>query len=236
MWLRTGVTEGVELIVGNRYRRERLLGKGGQGEAWLAYDMRLRRRVVLKQLKLPDGLTVQERERLIAWAEREARAAGRLNHPGIVTVHDQFPDENGLPWIVMEYVQGRSLRDVLQQGPLPVAEVARIGALIAQALAVAHEAGIVHRDIKPANVLLEGVRAVVADFGIASLLGEATLTPEGTAIGTPAFMAPEQIRQGETSPASDMWSLGATLYCAVEGRPPFTRRLRRSADFGRQPR
>ncbi|MDX3613298.1 protein kinase domain-containing protein [Streptomyces europaeiscabiei] len=208
-------------VVASRYRRERRLGAGGQGEAWLAYDVRLDRQVVLKQFKLPDDVSAEERERLIARAEREARAAGKLNHPGIVTVHDQFSDSNGLPWMVMEYVDGHSLREVLDGGPLQVAEAAHIGDQIATALAAAHAAGIVHRDIKPANILLADGRAVIADFGIATMQGEITLTATGTVLGTPAYMAPEQLR-GEASSASDMWSLGATLYRAVEGHAPFS--------------
>ncbi|MDX3580235.1 protein kinase domain-containing protein [Streptomyces europaeiscabiei] len=209
-------------VVATRYRLERRLGAGGQGEAWLAYDVRLERRVVLKQCKVPEGVSAEERKILTARAEREARAAGKLNHPGIVTVHDQFSDGSGLPWMVMEHVDGQSLREALDGGPLPGTKAARIGAQVATALAAAHTAGIVHRDIKPDNILLAGDRVVIADFGIASMLGEITLTPTGTVMGTPQYMSPEQIRGGPTSPASDMWSLGATLYRAVEGRPPFS--------------
>ena len=223
MWLCAAMEDaGTVPVVDSRYRLERRLGAGGQGEAWLACDARLRRRVVLKQFKVPEGVSAEAREVLIARAEREARAAGKLNHPGIVTVHDQFSDSGGLPWIVMEYVDGHSLREVLDGGPLTVVEAARIGAQIAAALAAAHAAGVVHRDIKPANILLADGRAVVADFGIATMPGEITLTATGTAIGTPQFMSPEQIRGGSTSSASDMWSLGATLYRAVEGRSPFS--------------
>ncbi|MBE4740733.1 protein kinase domain-containing protein [Streptomyces caniscabiei] len=214
--------EGTVPVVDTRYRLERRLGAGGQGEAWLAYDVRLRRRVVLKLCTIPEGVSAEERQRLIARAEREARAAGKLKHPGIVTVHDQFSDRFGLPWIVMEHVDGRSLREVLDKGPLHVTEAARIGEQIATALAAAHAAGVVHRDIKPANILLEDGRAVIADFGIATMAGEITLTPTGTVIGTPQYMSPERILGGPASSASDMWSLGATLYRAVEGRAPFT--------------
>ncbi|WEH18525.1 serine/threonine-protein kinase [Streptomyces sp. VNUA24] len=209
-------------VVDTRYRLERSLGAGGQGEAWLAYDVRLHRRVVLKQCKVPEGVSAKEREVLTARAEREARAAGKLSHPGIVTVHDQFSDRSGLPWLVMEHVDGQSLREVLDKGPLPGTEAARIGAQVAAALAAAHSAGVVHRDIKPANILLSGDRVVIADFGIASMLGEITLTPTGTVMGTPQYMSPEQTSGGPISPASDMWSLGATLYRAVEGRHPFS--------------
>ncbi|MEW1909056.1 serine/threonine-protein kinase [Kitasatospora sp. NPDC085895] len=207
--------------VASRYRLERKLGEGGQGEAWLAFDARLRRRVVLKRLVLPEGSSVEPAGVLLARAEREAQAAGKLRHPGIVTVFDQFSDHEGLPWIVMEYVEGRSLREALGSGPLSVVEAARIGEQVASALAAAHADGVVHRDVKPANILLADGRAVIADFGIAAVPDGITLTATGTAPGTPQFMAPEQLHAGSSSPASDMWSFGVTLYCAVEGRSPF---------------
>ncbi|WP_119730170.1 WD40 repeat domain-containing serine/threonine protein kinase [Thermomonospora amylolytica] len=210
-------------LVAGRYRLVALLGEGGMGSAWRARDERLRREVAVKQLKLPPGLSDEARARRVGWMEREARTAGMLRHRGIVTVHDQVTDEHGLPWIVMELVPGRSLDQVVKDGGrLPVEQVARIGAQVADALAVAHAAGIVHRDIKPANILLDGDQAVLTDFGIAALDGATTLTPAGALIGTPAYMAPEQVNGQEATPASDVWSLGATLYFAVEGRPAFT--------------
>ncbi|WP_157419803.1 WD40 repeat domain-containing serine/threonine protein kinase [Actinomadura kijaniata] len=209
------------LVIG-RYRLLEVLGEGGMGAAWRAMDERIGREVVLKQVKLPSGMDDETRAAMVARMDREGRAAGMLKHPGIITVHDQFHDRDGLPWIVMELVRGPSLdRIVKDGGPLPEAEVARIGAGICEALAAAHAAGIVHRDIKPANVLLEGDRVVVTDFGVAAVTGEATLTPYGALLGTPSYMAPEQINDHQATPASDMWSLGATLYYAVEGRPAF---------------
>ena len=206
-----------------RYRLLEVLGEGGMGAVWRAHDERMRRDVALKQLKLPMGLEPGQREQLVARMEREARSVGMLKHPGVITVHDQFHDDDGLPWIVMELVRGRSLADLLRDGgPLDEAEAARIGAQIAEALAVAHEAGIVHRDIKPANILLEGRRVVVSDFGLAVVPGEATLTATGALLGTPAYLSPEQVNDREATAASDMWSLGATLYAAVEGRPAFS--------------
>ncbi len=206
-----------------RYRLVDVLGEGGMGAVWRAHDERMRRDVALKQLKLPPGLDAGQREHLVARMEREARSVGMLKHPNVVTVHDQFHDEDGLPWIVMELVRGRSLAAVIgDEGPLDEARVARIGARIASALAAAHEAGIVHRDIKPANVLLEDERVVVTDFGIAAVAGETTLTASGALVGTPAYLAPEQVNGAEATAASDAWSLGATLYAAVEGRPAFT--------------
>jgi serine/threonine protein kinase len=209
-------------LVAGRYRLVASLGEGGMGVAWQARDEHLDRDVVLKQLVLPAGLRAEERRTLTERMQREARAAGRLKHPAIVTVHDQISDGDGLPWIVMELVRGPSLAAIVREaGPLPPARVARIGAQLAGALAAAHAAGIVHRDVKPANVLVEGDRVVLTDFGIAAWEGDLTLTPSGVMIGTPAYMAPEQVHGQASSPASDVWSLGATLYTAVEGRPAF---------------
>ncbi|GAA4239717.1 serine/threonine-protein kinase [Actinomadura meridiana] len=200
-----------------------MLGEGGMGAVWRAHDERMRRDVALKQLKLPLTLSAGEREHLVARMEREARSIGMLKHPGIITVHDQFHDDDGLPWIVMELVRGRSLADAIRDdGPLTEPEAARVGAQIAEALAVAHEVGIVHRDIKPANILLEGERVVVSDFGLAAVPGETTLTATGAILGTPAYLSPEQVNDREATAASDVWSLGATLYAAVEGRPAFS--------------
>jgi WD40 repeat protein len=216
------VVRDVGSVVLGRYRLLEVLGEGGMGAVWRAHDERMRRDVALKQLKLPQALKAGEREHLVARMEREARSVGMLKHPSVITVYDQFHDD-GLPWIVMELVRGRSLADAISEdGPLDEAEAARIGAQIADALAVAHEAGIVHRDIKPANILLEGPRVVVSDFGLAVVPGETTLTATGALLGTPAYLSPEQVNDREATAASDMWSLGATLYAAVEGRPAFT--------------
>ena len=208
--------------VAGRYHLVEVLGEGGMGKAWRAWDERMAREVVLKQLKMPLGLAPEDRDKRVARMEREGRAAGKLKHPHIVTVYDQFHDDDGLPWLVMESVRGDSLERLLKKrGPLPETEVARIGARIADALAAAHEAGIVHRDVKPANVLLEGERVVITDFGIAAVTGEGTLTSHGSLLGTPAYMSPEQINGLKVTASSDLWSLGATLYTALEGRPPF---------------
>lgn len=191
------------------------------GRVWLGHDELIGREVAIKELLLPPGLDEEQRVMLCQRAMREAQAAGRLNHPGIVTVHDVV-EYNGAPMIVMELVRGGSLDDVIKsQGGLPVERVARIGMAMLGALRVAHQAGIVHRDLKPANVLLSGDRVVITDFGIARLMGDVQLTSSGVIVGTPAYMAPEQGTGAPVTPASDLWSLGATLYAALEGRPPF---------------
>ncbi|XVQ15516.1 WD40 repeat domain-containing serine/threonine protein kinase [Spirillospora sp. CA-255316] len=223
VWLCAAVAQDAGRVVIGRYRLMGVLGEGGMGAVWHAHDERMRRDVALKQLKLPLSLDAGLREHLVARMEREARSIGMLKHPGVVTVHDQFHDEDDLPWIVMELVRGRSLAAVIaDDGPLDEVQAARIGAQIAAALAAAHQAQIVHRDIKPANILLEDERVVVTDFGIAAVPGETTLTASGALLGTPAYLAPEQVDDREATAASDMWALGATLYAAVEGRPAFT--------------
>ncbi|MBV6696652.1 serine/threonine protein kinase [Kitasatospora aureofaciens] len=192
------------------------------GTVWRAHDEQLDRDVAVKELRLPEGLEAVERDSWIARLDREARAAARLKHPGVITVHDRIAGGDGRPWIVMELVRGRSLDDLIKaDGPLPPGRVAYIGLQVLAALRAAHGAGITHRDIKPSNVLLEGERVVLTDFGIAAVEGDLALTRSGELMGTPAYMAPEQVRGLPATAESDLWSLGATLYTALEGRPPF---------------
>jgi serine/threonine protein kinase len=155
---------------------------------------------------------------------REARAAARLDHPCVTTVYDVV-EEDGRPWLVMEHVSAHSLQEILEdRGPLSPAAVARIGVDVLAALEAAHRAGIVHRDVKPANVLVgEDGHACLTDFGIATTMGDSSLTTQGALIGSPSYMAPERVHGEEPRPPVDLWSLGATLYAAVEGRPPFAR-------------
>lgn len=209
-------------MLAGRYQLVEPIGQGGMGTVWRAFDTGLDREIAVKELRLPEQVCEDERRRWYARMEREARAAARLKHPGIVTVYDRVTGEDGRPWIVMELIHGTSLADVLKQhGRLPVQRTAAIGLRMLDALSAAHAYGIVHRDIKPANVLLEGDRVVLTDFGIAALDGDITITRTGMILGSPAYMAPEQV-DGRPVPQSDLWSLGATLYNAVEGNSPFT--------------
>jgi serine/threonine protein kinase len=211
-------------VVAGRYALTDVLGRGGMGTVWLATDRVLERQVALKEVTFSIDLTDEERDILRERTMREARAAARLDHPHVTTVYDVV-EEEGKPWLVMEHVSARSLQEVLEeQGPLAPAAVARIGLDVLEALDAAHEAGIVHRDVKPANVLVdrEG-RACLTDFGIATTTGDSSLTTHGALIGSPSYMAPERANGEEPRPPVDLWSLGATLYAAVEGRPPFNR-------------
>jgi WD40 repeat protein/tRNA A-37 threonylcarbamoyl transferase component Bud32 len=209
-----------ELIAG-KYRLTEKLGEGAIGVVWRAHDESLGRDVAIKEVRLPAGLDGDQLASLKARTLREARAAARLAHPGIVTVHEVV-NQDDRPWIVMELVPGRTLAQIVKDdGPQSPRRVAEIGAQILAGLRAAHAAGVVHRDVKPSNVMFDGERTVLTDFGIAALDGGTVLTQTGAVLGTPSFMAPEQARGQFATPASDLWSLGATLYAAVEGRPPF---------------
>jgi len=193
------------------------------GTVWHARDETLGRDVAVKEVILPHGFSDEEREIQHKRTFREARTAARLSHPGVVTVYDVV-EEDGRPWIVMELIRARSLHEQIKKdGTLSPRKVAEIGRQMAGALRVAHEAGILHRDVKPSNVLVSGSRAVLTDFGIARAQSDATLTQTGMLIGSPAYIAPERARGRVAVPASDMWSLGVTMYAAVEGKSPFER-------------
>ncbi|MBB6174779.1 tRNA A-37 threonylcarbamoyl transferase component Bud32 [Nocardiopsis mwathae] len=211
-------------LLAGRYRLTETIGEGGMGRVWQGTDELLDRPVAIKELSIPPHLPQQEVDVLRTRMLREARSAARLAHPSIITVFDVV-EEDERPWIVMELVRGDSLSGLLKkEGTLPPERVAKIGLQMLAALAVAHERGIVHRDIKPGNVLIaRGDRAVLTDFGIARLEGTTALTSTGLLIGSPAYLAPEQAHGKPASSATDMWSLGVTLYQALEGQSPFQR-------------
>jgi serine/threonine protein kinase len=195
------------------------------GNVWLASDDLLRQHVAIKEVRLPPDLDEAMRAQLRERTLREARTAATLRaHPSIVTVHDIVIDDER-PWIVMELVQGRSLGQMIRDhGPLPPQRVAGIGLHLLDALGAAHGAGILHRDIKPPNILItDQGRVVLTDFGIATLSGDPSLTQSGMLTGSPGFIAPERLRGEDDGPASDLWSLGATLFAAVEGQAPYAR-------------
>jgi serine/threonine protein kinase len=214
-----------ETLVAGRYRVIRTLGAGGMGRVWLARDEVLCRDVAIKEIVLPFGLPDDEREEMRLRTLREARAAARLSHPNVVQIYD-VQSGNEQPWIVMEYVRSRSLLQVISEnGPLPVEQVAGIGLAVLSALDAANRVGVLHRDVKPSNVLIaDDGRVVLTDFGSAMIdEGEGALTRTGVILGSPQYIAPERVDRGVSTAEADLWSLGATLYAAVEGRPPYSR-------------
>jgi eukaryotic-like serine/threonine-protein kinase len=206
----------------NRYALKTPLGRGGMGVVWRAHDVVLGREVAVKEAVFPASTPDAERRAAQARVTREARAAARLNHPGVVTLYDVVTHPGGV-FVVMELVEAPTLAELVQvEGPLATERVAEIGAQLVSALEAAHRAGIVHRDVKPGNVLVSQAGTVkLADFGVASLAGDPRLTTTGLVIGSPAYMSPEQAQGEPTGPPTDFWALGATLYFAVEGQPPF---------------
>ncbi len=232
---RTGepVAEGTQArLVGGRYRLEEMLGRGAMGTVWSARDELLDRDVAVKEVVPPPGLDADERTLLRQRTLREARAAARISSSAAVTVYDVV-EEDERPWIVMERLGTRTLDDVMRErGPMPPAEVAAIGLSVLDALDAAHAAGVMHRDVKPGNVMVGetgsspvdgGSRVVLTDFGIAHLDGDPSTTSTGLVMGSPQYVAPERAQGHPAIPASDLWSLGATLYAAAEGHPPHQR-------------
>jgi serine/threonine protein kinase len=215
--------EQVRLLAG-RYRLSQVIGQGGMGTVWRARDELLNRDVAVKEVVCPLYFSEAEREATRRRAVREAQMAARFRHPNVVGVYDIF-EEDGRPWIVMEYLPYRSLRDIVREdGPLPPAQAAQLGLGVLAALRAADDEGIVHRDVKPANILVgPGERAVLTDFGIARAADSPALTTSGVLIGSPSYIAPERAHGGQAGTAGDLWGLGATLYRAVEGHPPFER-------------
>jgi eukaryotic-like serine/threonine-protein kinase len=208
--------------IADRYQLVRRLGEGAMGAVWLALDTALRREVAIKSVH---GPLVDQDSHSTAGAQRalrEARLIARVNHPNAVSIFDVVLHE-GRPWLVMEYLPSLNLAEVVRRdGPLSPARVADLGAQVAAALTEAHRVGVVHRDVKPANILLaDKGGAKITDFGIARGDGEVTLTATGQMWGTPAYFAPELAQGHPPSPKADVWALGATLYFAVEGTPPY---------------
>jgi serine/threonine protein kinase len=211
-------------LLKGRYQLTSEIARGGVGTVWRAIDLVIDREVAVKELRLPADLSRSERESLLQRTTREARVAGRLTHPSLVTVLDVV-DEDDRPWIVMELVEASTLEELLRVSPLPYQRVAEIGLQLIDALKVAHAEGIVHRDVKPDNVMISAQgRVVLTDFGLAAWNGESALSESGRIIGSPAYIPPERAKAGPVGPESDLWSLGATLYAAVEGHPPYDRK------------
>ena len=215
---------GVGFVLSGRYRLVEPLASGGMGTVWRAVDLLLDRPVAVKEVRLPPSLDDDARQLLRRRTIREAQVAARLRHPAVVTIFDVV-EQDGRPWIVMELVPSRSLAEIIRtDGPLPPARVAAIGLRVLDAIVTAAAAGVEHRDIKPANVLVTRQGGVVlTDFGIARHVGDDTLTSAGLIVGSPDYLAPERARGRAGGLAADLWSLGATLYDAVEGRRPFER-------------
>ncbi|BCY06708.1 serine/threonine protein kinase [Actinoplanes sp. L3-i22] len=212
------------MLIAERYRLVGPLGQGGMGRVWAARDELLGRDVAIKELVPPAGLTEAELRSLRERSIREARSIARVEQANVVRVFDVVFD-SGEPWIVMELVPSRSLYDVIQaDGPMAPERVARIGLGVLAALRAAHRVGLLHRDVKPGNVLLaHDGRVVLTDFGLASAAGDSSMTSTGVVLGSPSYLAPERALDQDLTAAADLWSLGATLYAAVEGRPPYAK-------------
>ena len=207
-----------------RYELRSRLGAGGMGTVWRAWDPSLRRDVAIKEVLLPSGMTPQEQTEAHQRTLREAQATARINHTAVVTIHDVLEHDHN-PWIVMELLNGQSLQTHLEQhGPMSPTQVEHTARALLGGLKAAHAAGVTHRDVKPANIMLtEDGRTVLTDFGIANVDGGTALTQTGVYIGSPEYMAPERFEGARALPASDLWSLGVTLYALLEGRSPFKR-------------
>jgi hypothetical protein len=211
-------------VIAGRYTLLSEIGRGGMGIVWLAEDRTIGRRVAVKELHLPAGVPDDERSVLEERVLREARTAGRLNDPGVVTVYDVV-QESGNTYIVMELLEAPTLSAIVrQQGPLPPDAVARLAEQLLSALEAAHAAGVVHRDVKPSNIMvLPNGRVKLTDFGIAQSTDDPRLTTSGVLVGSPTYLAPERIKGEEADAKSDLWALAAVLFFTVEGHSAFER-------------
>ncbi len=205
-------------IIADRYRVDRVVGRGGMGAVWLCTDELLGRTVAVKQVGHLPGESTPD----LARALREARSAAALNHPNVVSIFDAI-EEGDQIWLVMEYVPSRTLSEIMsEEVSLDPERAAWIGAQVADGLAAAHLRGTMHRDVKPGNILVaDNDHAKISDFGIARTMGDAQLTQTGMVIGTPGYFSPQLARGEDPTPGDDVWALGATLFSAVEGHPPF---------------
>ena len=201
----------VDPVIGGRYRLEELVGRGGTAEVWAATDTALERRVALKLVTASGGENASR-------VADEARLLARLNHPGLVPVYDAGTDGSGRPWVVMEFVDGETLSQVIRRGPVTPLEVATMGRALGEALHHVHEQGLIHRDVKPANVLVgRDGRVRLTDFGIARLIDAAKVTATGFTIGTASYLSPEQVTGKPVGPPSDVYSLGLVLLECLTG-------------------
>jgi tRNA A-37 threonylcarbamoyl transferase component Bud32 len=209
-------------IVAGRYRLRSVLGSGSMGTVWSAYDDFLQRPVAVKEIRLPPGVTAGQADELRERTLREARAIAVLSHPNVIILHD-VARQDGEPFVVMELLPSHSLAELIREhGPLTVEQAAAVGDAVAAALEAAHAAGITHRDVKPGNVLVaDDGRIKLTDFGIARNVSEATMTRTGMTLGSPAYIAPEIASGKAVTPGADLWGLGATLFNALEGHPPY---------------
>jgi serine/threonine protein kinase len=214
--------EAAGRLVADRYRLRSVLGRGGMGQVWLADDEMLTRPVAVKEFHVSDPASSTTSRTARVRALNEARAAARVDHAGAIKIHDVVKWD-GRPWIVMELLSGRTLAELLNaEGPLSVEQAIRVGLGLLDVVQATHRAGIVHRDVKPGNVqLCDCGRVVLMDFGIARRVAGGTTVSSGLLAGSPAYISPEQFQCGEVGPASDLFSLGATLFAAVEGQAPF---------------
>jgi tRNA A-37 threonylcarbamoyl transferase component Bud32 len=217
-------------LLADRYRLGEVLGRGGMGTVWSAVDETLGRTVAVKELRFPGNVDEDEKRRLVTRTLREAKATARIRNTGAITVFDVVKEDDR-PWIVMELIEGRSLSDAIREdGPLTPRRAAEVGLVLLDVLKAAHAEGILHRDVKPSNVMIAdrpadgasgGGRVVLGDFGIAQIDGDPSVTSTGMLVGAPSYISPERARGQKPGPPADLWSLGALLYAAVEGRPPY---------------